>query len=139
MLVKLQKYKEAVETLKKTMDLHVAFGDELSCGKYVIFTLLIQLKLGDIVTVSKTYQEGKQYLDGEQMFIISRIVEAFENQDSKALVNALENPFIKNLDTEYAKIARSVQDEHKERAKLIDEKIANQEITDEDLEAGLLL
>ena len=139
MLVKLQKYKEAVETLKKTMDLHVAFGDELSCGKYVIFTLLIQLKLGDVVTVNKTFQEGKQFLDGEQMFIMSKIVDAFDCQDSKALVSALDNPFIKNLDTEYAKIARSVQEEHKERSKLIDEKIANQEITEEDLEAGLLL
>ena len=139
MLVKLQKYKEAVETLKKTMDLHVAFGDELSCGKYVIFTLLIQLKLGDVVTVNRTYQEGKQYLDGEQMLIMSKVVDAFDSQDSKALVNALDCPFIKNLDTEYAKIARAVQEEHKERAKVIDEKIANQEITDEDLEAGLLL
>jgi len=139
LLVKLEKYKEAVETLKKTMNLHLAFKDELSCGKYVIFIILIQLKLDDVVTVSKTYQEGKQYLDGEMMFIMSKIVDAFDKQDSKAIVSALDNTFIKNLDIEYSKIARSIIEVHKEKSKLIEEKIANQEITDEDLEAGLLL
>ena len=138
-MVKLEKYKEAVETLKKTMNLHISFGDELSCGKYVIFTILIQLKLGDIITINKTFQEGKQYLDGEQLFLMSKIVNAFDHQDSKAIVNSLDNTFIKNLDIEYSKIARSIMEVHKEKAKALDEKIANQEITDEDLESGLLL
>lgn len=138
-MVKLEKYKEAVETLKKTMDLHISFGDELSCAKYVIFTILIQLKLDDFITINKTFQAGKQYLDGEQLFIMSKIVDAFEQQNSRAIVNALDHTFIKNLDIEYSRIARSIQEEHKEKAKLIEEKVANQEITDEDLEAGLLL
>ena len=125
--------------MKKTMGLHLAFNDELSCGKYIIFIILIQLKLGDSITINKTYQEGRQYLDGEQMFIMSKIVDAFDKRDSKAIVASLDNPFIKNLDIEYSKIARSIQEEHKEKARIIDEKIANQEITDEDLEAGLLL
>jgi hypothetical protein len=121
------------------MDLHLAFGDHITCGKYIIFTILIQLKLNDPIALNKTYQDGKQYLDGEQMFILNKIVEAFKAKDSKAIVSSLDHPFIKNLDIEYAKIARSVQEVHKEKAKILDEKIANQEITDEDLEAELLL
>lgn len=121
------------------MKLHLAFGDQFSCGKYVIFTLLIQLKLGDVVTIAKTLQEGRQYLDGEQIFIMSKIVNAFEQRDSKAIVEALDNVFIKNLDIEYSKIARSIVEEHRAKAKELEEKIANEEVTEEDLEAGALL
>lgn len=50
--------------------------------------------------------------ESQEYAILANLLEAFDEMDSKKIVTLLNNPFIKSLDNEYAKLARSVAEKH---------------------------
>lgn len=52
------------------------------------------------------------YVEQEEKNTLNQLLYGFDQMDSRQIISALKHPFIKSLDIEYAKLARSLQQKH---------------------------
>ena len=52
------------------------------------------------------------YVEQEEKNTLNQLLFGFDQMDSKKIITALKHSFIKSLDIEYAKLARSLQQKH---------------------------
>jgi len=62
-----------------------------------------------VVAAQKAFQDGRGYVEQQELYTLTDLLEGFDQMDSNMIYRALNNPFIKNLDNEYTKVARTLQ------------------------------
>ena len=53
-----------------------------------------------------------RFVEQQEIYTLNRLLEGYDQLDSEAIYEALNSPFIKNLDNEFAKLARALQQSH---------------------------
>ncbi|XP_054164935.1 gamma-soluble NSF attachment protein-like [Oppia nitens] len=134
--LKLKKYDNAIDWLKKAMSYLVESEDNQALGRLYVGLILIQLAREDSVAAEKAFREGKGYIEDQEIYYINQILEGFDKMDANAIVNGLNCPFIKSLDNEYTKIARDLQQKFKANLNTNESSKSNEDLDDE---AGAML
>jgi len=116
-LVKLKRYDEAAEMVKKEMGFHLAIENTRSAGRLVVAQVLIHLMREDYVAADKVFKEGHSYCERDECNTVMDILEGYDQGDPEQMNRALNNPFIKHMDVEFAKLARSLLAETEESTK----------------------
>lgn len=110
--MKLKNLEAASEMLSKQLQLMRETGDERQCGRIVVCQVILHLGREDFVAAKKAYLDGQVYVEEQEQWTLSSLLEAWDSTDSKKIVSALKHPFIKNLDNEITKLVRTIQQKH---------------------------
>ncbi|KAG1673887.1 Zinc finger protein 862 [Nymphon striatum] len=102
------RYDEAAESLRKEIELLLSVDNERAAGRQIVALVLVHLSRDDIVAANKAYQDGSGHLEGEELDTLSTLIEGYDERDSEQCIRALSSPFIKHMDVEYARLAKSL-------------------------------
>lgn len=109
LLLKLKKWDEAAETISSQQQLHLQGGDEKSAGRLAVGLVLVHLARDDPVAAGRTLRSSSAYTEKEEQCTLSDLLNGYDEGDPDAIVRALNRPFVKHMDTEFAKLARLLQ------------------------------
>ncbi|XP_030387120.1 gamma-soluble NSF attachment protein [Scaptodrosophila lebanonensis] len=107
-LVKLNKYDEAAQALKKEIGLNMKTESYGQIGRLVVALVLVQLARGDSVEAEKAFREWGNCCEREEVGTLQTLLQAFDEEDSEVAQKMLGSPFIKHMDVEYAILARKI-------------------------------
>ncbi|KOC67471.1 Gamma-soluble NSF attachment protein [Habropoda laboriosa] len=99
LLVKLRMYDEAADAVRKEIGMHQQINHIPSVGRLTVALVLVQLARGDQVAAEKAFKE---------INTLEMLLQAYDNENADDARAALNNPFIKHMDVEYAKLARGL-------------------------------
>ncbi|XP_068972298.1 gamma-soluble NSF attachment protein-like [Bombus flavifrons] len=108
LLVKLQMYDEAADAIRREIGMHQQIDHAPSVGRLTVALVLVQLARADQVAAEKAFKEWGNYCEAPEVNTLEMLLQAYDNEDADAARAALNNPFIKHMDVEYAKLARSI-------------------------------
>ncbi|XP_026745245.1 gamma-soluble NSF attachment protein-like [Trichoplusia ni] len=107
-LVKLQWYDQAVDSLRREIGFHQESGNTGAIGRLTVAIVLVQLARGDPVAAEKAYKEWGSNCEVAEMQTLEQILQAYDEEDRESAKRALASPFIRNMDVEYARLAATV-------------------------------
>lgn len=70
--------------------------------------VLVQIARGDEVAAEKAFKEWGNYCDPQEVQTLEMLLQAYDDEDRETAILALNSPFIKHMDVEYAILAREV-------------------------------
>ncbi|XP_029048569.1 gamma-soluble NSF attachment protein-like [Osmia bicornis bicornis] len=108
LLVKLQMYDEAADAVRREIGMHQQIDHAPSVGRLTVALVLVQLARGDQVAAEKAFKEWGNYCEAPEVNTLEMLLQAYDNEDADAARAALNSPFIKHMDVEYAKLARGL-------------------------------
>ncbi|XP_022832384.1 gamma-soluble NSF attachment protein-like [Spodoptera litura] len=108
LLVKLQRYDQAVDSLRREIGFHQEAGNMGAIGRLTVAIVLVQLARGDAVAAEKAYKEWGSNCEVAEMQTLEQILQAYDEEDRESAKRALASPFIRNMDVEYARLAAMV-------------------------------
>ncbi|XP_067209566.1 gamma-soluble NSF attachment protein [Linepithema humile] len=108
LLVKLQMYDEAADAIRREIGMYQEIKHWQSIGRLTVALVLVQLARGDQVAAEKAFKEWGNYCEAPEVQTLEMLLQAYDNEDADAARAALNNPFIKHMDVEYAKLARGL-------------------------------
>ncbi|VDN96764.1 unnamed protein product [Rodentolepis nana] len=82
------------------------------CGKAVVVLVIVKLIQEDSVAANKVYGEAlEKYRFGEtdDAMPVARLIQIYESYDSAAATEILSQPTFRNLETEFARLARTIK------------------------------
>jgi len=135
--LKLRRYEDAIEWLRKAMNHLLEADDRPSLGRLYVGLVLIELAHEDVVSAQKAFREGKSYIEDAEIAYLTTLLDGFDQMDATAIVTGLNSPFIKSLDNEYTKIARNLQQKYAAKMNANESSNPSGEAADE--EAGAML
>ncbi|KAK8737101.1 hypothetical protein OTU49_004803, partial [Cherax quadricarinatus] len=106
--VKLQKYDAATDAIRREICFHQAGENNPAIGRLTVALVLVQLARGDPVAAEKAFREWGTYCEHEEVQTLEMLIQAFDEEDGDMALKALNSSFIKHMDVEYAKLARSL-------------------------------
>ncbi|KAG8178317.1 hypothetical protein JTE90_026287 [Oedothorax gibbosus] len=108
-LLKLKRYDDAAEMVKKEMQFHLATENTRAVGRLVVGLVLIHLMREDYVAADKAFKEGYNYCERDECNTLMDLLEGYDQGDGEQLNRALNSPFIKHMDVEFARLARCLE------------------------------
>ncbi|XP_068148120.1 gamma-soluble NSF attachment protein [Drosophila tropicalis] len=107
-LVKLKRYEEATQALKREIGLNQQTESYGQIGRLVVALVLVQLGIGDSVEAEKSFKEWGNYCEAEEVMTLQTLLQAFDDEDPELAAKMLASPFIRHMDVEYAILAKSI-------------------------------
>lgn len=107
-LVKLKMYDQATDAIRREIGMHQQIDHMPSIGRLAVVLVLVQLARGDQVAAEKAFKEWGNCCDVPEVQTLEMLLQAYDNEDADAARTALNSPFIKHMDVEYAKLARGL-------------------------------
>ncbi|GBN50203.1 Gamma-soluble NSF attachment protein [Araneus ventricosus] len=107
-LIRLKRFDEAVNMVRKEQEFHLATDNTRAVGRLVVSEVLIHLMREDYVAADKAFKEGYHYCERDESNTLMDLLEGYDQGDAEQLNRALNSPFIKHMDVEYARLARSL-------------------------------
>ncbi|KAG5307695.1 SNAG protein, partial [Acromyrmex insinuator] len=108
LLVKLQMYDEAADAIRREIGMYQDVKLWQSLGRLTVALVLVQLARGDQVAAEKAFKEWGNFCEAPEVQTLEMLLQAYDNEDADAARAALNSPFIKHMDVEYAKLARGL-------------------------------
>ncbi|XP_066585859.1 gamma-soluble NSF attachment protein-like [Prorops nasuta] len=108
LLVKLQMYDQATDAIRREIGMHQQIDHVPSVGRLAVALVLVQLARGDQVAAEKAFKEWGNYCEAAEVQTLDTLLQAYDNEDAETARTALNSSFIKHMDVEYAKLARSL-------------------------------
>ncbi|CAG9824876.1 unnamed protein product [Phaedon cochleariae] len=106
--VKLQQYDLAADAIRREMGLHEQNESYQATGRLTVALVLVQLTRGDVVAAEKAFKEWGNYCEGAEVQTLEALLQAYDEEDAEGAQRALNSPFIKHMDVEYAILARDM-------------------------------
>ncbi|KAF7265968.1 hypothetical protein GWI33_020705 [Rhynchophorus ferrugineus] len=106
--VKLLQYDLAADAIRREIGLYQQTENHRALGRIVVALVLVQLARGDIVAAEKAFKEWGSYCEAPEIQNLEMLLQAYDEEDPDNAKRALNDSFIKNMDVEYAILARSV-------------------------------
>ncbi|KAK4877283.1 hypothetical protein RN001_009789 [Aquatica leii] len=106
--VKLKQFDLAADSIRREIGLHQQNESYQSTGRLAVALVLVQLARGDVVAAEKAFKEWGNYCEGPEVQTLEMLLQAFDEEDPESAKKALNNPFIKHMDVEYAILARDL-------------------------------
>ncbi|CAH0716331.1 unnamed protein product, partial [Brenthis ino] len=107
-LVKLQRYDKAVDSLRREIGFHQEAGNMSAIGRLTVAIVLVQLARGDAVAAEKAYKEWGNNCEVPEMQTLEQLLQAYDEEDRESAKKALSSPFIRSMDVEYARLAGTI-------------------------------
>lgn len=107
--VKLQQYDQAADAIRREIGIHQEHESIQAVGRLVVALVLVQLARGDIVAAEKAFKEWGNYCDPPEIQNLEMLLQAYDEEDRDNAKRALNDPFIKHMDVEYAILARDLR------------------------------
>ncbi|XP_076057010.1 gamma Soluble NSF attachment protein 1 [Oratosquilla oratoria] len=107
--VKMQTWDRAVDSILREIGFHQQSENNDAIGRLTVALVLVQLARGDTVAADKAFRDWGSYSDQEEVRTLGSLLEAYDEDDGDQARKALNSPFIKHMDIEYAKLARDLQ------------------------------
>ncbi|XP_049819882.1 gamma-soluble NSF attachment protein [Aethina tumida] len=106
--VKMQQYDLAADAIRRELGLHQENESYQATGRLVVALVLVQLARGDVVAAEKAFKEWGNYCEGPEVQTLETLLQAYDEEDPENAKRALNSPFIKHMDVEYAILARDM-------------------------------
>lgn len=106
--VKLKQFDAAADSLRREIGLHQQNEAYQATGRLAVALVLVQLARGDVVAAEKAFKEWGNYCEGPEVQTLEMLLQAYDEEDPESAKTALNNPFIKHMDVEYAILARDL-------------------------------
>ncbi|KAJ8934739.1 hypothetical protein NQ318_022811 [Aromia moschata] len=106
--VKLQQYDLAADAIRRELGLHQQNESYQATGRLTVALVLVQLARGDVVAAEKAFKEWGNYCEGPEVQTLETLLQAYDEEDPENAKRALNSPFIKHMDVEYAILARDM-------------------------------
>lgn len=106
--IKLKKYELAADNIRREISIHMENDAFQAAGRSAVGLVLVQLARGDVVAAEKAYREWGNCCEPAETQNIERLLQAYDEEDPDAAKKALNDPFIKHMDVEYAILARDM-------------------------------
>ncbi|XP_018580251.1 gamma-soluble NSF attachment protein-like [Anoplophora glabripennis] len=106
--VKLQQYDLAADAIRRELGLHQQSESYQATGRLTVALVLVQLARGDVVAAEKAFKEWGNYCEGPEVQTLETLLQAYDEEDPENAKRALNSPFIKHMDVEYAILARDM-------------------------------
>jgi len=107
--VRCKKYDESVNTLQKTLNVMSSIeGYNAIAGRSAAGLVMVQLMREDHIAASKAFEMYGGYCDGETTSALRSLLEAFDEQDGDAAKEAINSKAIKDLDIDFARLAKQI-------------------------------
>lgn len=117
LLLKMSKWDEAAEAISRQKQLLTEAQDERAVGRLVVALVLVHLARDDFVAASKALDHDGEFLEAEEQETLSCLLKGCDEGDPDMVSRALHAPFLRHMDTEYAKLARMLGQQVAESAK----------------------
>ncbi|KAL3859841.1 hypothetical protein ACJMK2_010032 [Sinanodonta woodiana] len=111
LLIRLQRYDEAISTLKKEIDYLNAAENYDQIKKVVIGVILLLLHNGDYVAADQFFNSAISYTsfpESEEAVAMETLLSAYDEGDEDEARRILAQPLIKYMDNAFAKLARDL-------------------------------
>ncbi|XP_050432131.1 gamma-soluble NSF attachment protein isoform X2 [Adelges cooleyi] len=109
LLVKMDKYEEAEEELRRQFGYMHEGGSPTSMGRVTVELFLLQLAKDDLVAARKVLnQYGSEYCEQPEICLLDNILTAYSERDAKNINTTLGNAFIKHMDVEFGILAKKL-------------------------------
>lgn len=108
LMVKLQMYDQAADAIRREIGIQQQCEAHGPIGRLAVALVLVQLARGDQVAAEKAFKEWGNYCDAPEVLTCESLLQAFDDEDAGAARRALNSPFIKHMDVEYARLARDL-------------------------------
>lgn len=104
--LKVKEFQRAANISKEEINCYMQAGDTRTCNRTSIGLILIYLADKNIVGAYEILKHCQ--MEDDVYFLAQNLVNGYDKRDAKLLNSTLNNSFFRNLDTEYAKIAREI-------------------------------
>lgn len=107
-LVKLQYYDEAVNAVRREIGLLQQIENVAPIGRLGVILVLLHLARRDYVAAEKAFKEWGNCCEQAEIQMLESLLQAYDEEDAEGVKAALDSPFIKHMDVEYARLARDL-------------------------------
>jgi len=104
--IRIKDWDNAIGCLRSEVNWRREAGTQ--AGQAVMGLILVELKRGDRVAAEKVFRDWGGWLDGEQARAVTNMLQGYDEQDHDQVDSALTSTAIKNLDLDFAKLARDI-------------------------------
>uniref|UniRef100_A0A6G1SHM1 Gamma-soluble NSF attachment protein n=1 Tax=Aceria tosichella TaxID=561515 RepID=A0A6G1SHM1_9ACAR len=108
--IRAKEYRRAANIATEEINCYVQANDTRTSNRTAIGLILIHLADNNIVGATEALKRCQ--MDDEVYHLAHNLVTGFDKKDAKLLNPTLNNSYFRNLDTEFAKIARDILNEH---------------------------
>jgi len=108
LLVKLEKYEEAINMLSREMNYQIAAGNVANVGRALVALVLVHLVREDVIAAGKAIQEWGGNGEQQELQVAAQLYSAFDAEDGEQAKMALADPFIRHMDVEFSKLTRII-------------------------------
>lgn len=107
--VRCKKWDEAVVTLNKVLHIMSSLdGYAAVAGRNAAGLVMVQLMREDHIAATKAFEMYGGYCDHETQRALGSLLEAFDEQDGDAAKEAINNKALKDLDIDFARLAKQI-------------------------------
>lgn len=102
-------FDQAADSIRREIGLHQQNEQYAAIGRLAVALVLVQLAREDTVAAEKAFKEWGNCCDPHEVQTLESLLQAYDDEDPDTAKVALSSPFIKHMDIEYAKLARSLK------------------------------
>lgn len=107
--VRTKNYDSAIGALRAEIAWRQEAGTHHSAGQAVMGIIMCELKRGDRVAAEKVFREWGNYLDGPQNIAMRNTFQGYDESDREQVEKGLGSTAVKELDLDFAKLAREIE------------------------------
>lgn len=108
LMVKLGMFDQAPDAIRREIGLYQQTESYSQIGRLAVALVLVQLARGDTVAAEKAFKEWGNSCDPQEVQTLEMLLQAYDDEDPDGAAQALNSPFIKHMDVEYARLARDL-------------------------------
>lgn len=102
-------FDQAADSIRREIGLHQQNEQYAAIGRLAVALVLVQLAREDTVAAEKAFKEWGNCCDPHEVQTLETLLQAYDDEDPDTAKRALNSPFIKHMDIEYAKLARDLK------------------------------
>ncbi|XP_064640293.1 gamma-soluble NSF attachment protein-like [Lineus longissimus] len=110
--LRLRRYDEALEALKKEISLMAESENYPQTHKLVVAMVMVHLIRSDFVAADKVFNSAATYPgfeDSDEAYATRELLDAFDNEDPETMTEILNKPLFKYMENEFTKLARALR------------------------------
>ncbi|XP_055319589.1 gamma-soluble NSF attachment protein-like [Sitodiplosis mosellana] len=106
--IRIERYGEAADTIRLEIGIHQENANGAAIGRLTVALVLVQLVREDSVAAEKAFKEWGNYCDVQEAVTLETLLQAYDDEDWEGVQRALQSPFIKHMDVDYARLANAI-------------------------------
>jgi len=99
----LNRFDEAADAIRREISINQQSENLPAIGRLTVALVLVQLGREDYVAAEKAFKEWGNCCEVEELQTLEMLLRGYDEEDADVARKALNSPFIKHMDVEYAK------------------------------------